>query len=778
MKQILKNFSPHWKSIILIVMFLFVQAFCDLALPQYTSNIIDVGIQNGGMEHIVPDRITKEEYEGIKLYMNEAQLSRWEDIYTEKEEYYKLKKLSKNELEELDDVLLIPILTSAQFEAMPVSTIKDMLWNNSDTNKAFTSMNITKEMLDEMPTAQLSQMLGMEINTFEKEISSGNDVVVAECVNMNKIISNLPKEMLQNMDFTSEDANKSFQEIIDTMGSKTAQSMGKKWAVERNVEAGIDGEKYQMHYLWIAGFKMLLMTLIMGLSAIAVGFFASRVGAGIGRDLRHKVFHKVIGFSNKEMDQFSTASLITRCTNDVQQVQMVSVLLLRMVLYAPIVGIGGVIKVINTGAGMGWIIALAVILIMGFVMVLMSITMPKFKMMQKLVDRLNLVSREILTGLSVIRAFGREQTEEKRFDVANKELMSTQLFTNRVMSFMMPGMMTIMYAINILIVWTAAHKIDKGLLQVGSMTAFITYAMLIVMSFLMLTMLSIFLPRAGVAADRIKEVLDTEYSISDMENAECIEKKTGVVEFKNVAFRYPNANENAIEGINFKAEPGKTTAIIGSTGCGKSTLVNLIPRLYDVTEGEILIDGHNIKNLKMEEVRDMIGLVPQKGVLFSGTIESNLKFAGETVSDKDMQDAAEIAQAMEFIDNKEDKFKSNIAQGGGNVSGGQKQRLAIARAIAKKPPVLIFDDSFSALDMKTDAKLRKALAEKVSKSTLIIVAQRISTILKADQIIVLDDGKIVGMGTHKELLDNCEVYQQIATSQLSAKELGLEGGNK
>ena len=516
------------------------------------------------------------------------------------------------------------------------------------------------------------------------------------------------------------------------------------------------------------------MALLMAAATVIVGLIASRIGAGIGRDLRSSVYGRVMKFSNAEMDKFSTASLITRTTNDIQQIQMVIVMMLRMILYAPILGIGGIVKVFNTGAGMEWIIGLAVLIILGIVMILMVVAMPKFKLMQKLVDAVNLVSREILTGLSVIRAFRREEKEEQRFDEANKKLTKTTLFTNRVMTFMMPLMMMVMYGITVLIVWVASNKIDDGTLQVGAMTAFITYTMQIVMSFLMLTMMSIMLPRSAVAADRIDEVLKTESSIKDTDSPEKLENVEGVLEFNDVSFKYPGSDENAIADISFKAEPGKTTAIIGSTGCGKSTLVNLIPRLYDVTQGSITLDGHDIRNITMKDLREELGYVPQKGILFSGNIASNLRFGKEDATDEQIEEAAQIAQATEFIESKNARYETPIAQGGTNVSGGQKQRLSIARAIAKNPKIYIFDDSFSALDLKTDAALRKALASKVGDSTVIIVAQRISTILHAEQILVMDEGRIVGRGTHSELLENCEVYRQIAKSQLSEKELGID----
>ena len=558
------------------------------------------------------------------------------------------------------------------------------------------------------------------------------------------------------------------------MGSSLVKTTGIAYAIACDKAAGVDVDKIQKTYLVYAGLKMVGMALLMGVVTVLVGFFASKVAAGIGMTLRENVFKKVVGFSNAEMDRFSTASLITRSTNDIQQIQMVSVMLLRMVAYAPILGIGGVLKVVQTGAGMGWIIVLAIIVIIGYVLLLMSSAMPKFKLMQKLVDRINLVSREILTGLSVIRAFGREDTEEERFDAANKDLTKTTLFTNRVMTFMMPGMMMIMNVLTVGIVWFGAKKIDAGSMQVGAMTAFITYAMMIVMSFLMLTMMSIMLPRAAVAAERIDEVIQTESSIVDIDEPETLTTHNGRIAFEHVCFRYPGATEDVLHDIDFVAEPGKTTAIIGSTGCGKSTLVNLIPRLYDVTDGKITLDGKDIRRIAMSDLREEIGYVPQKGILFSGTIASNLRFGKGDATEEEIERAADIAQATEFIDAKEEHYDSAIAQGGSNVSGGQKQRLAIARAIAKNPKICIFDDSFSALDLKTDAALRGALSENVTDSTIIIVAQRISTILHAEQILVLDEGRIVGKGTHEELLEHCEVYRQIAESQLSASELGME----
>ncbi|MCH5304085.1 MAG: ABC transporter ATP-binding protein [Ruminococcus sp.] len=569
-------------------------------------------------------------------------------------------------------------------------------------------------------------------------------------------------------------SRKTMQKEIDALGADTLKSSGISYAINCDEKAGVDINKTQTDYLWGAGFKMGLVALVLSLAAIFAGLFSSLVGSKVGMNLRSKVFRNVIGFSNAEIDKFSTASLITRTTNDIQQIQMVSVMLLRMVLYAPIIGIGGVIKVVGTGASMWWVIALAVFAIILMVFALMALAMPKFKRMQKLVDRVNLVSREILTGIPVIRAFGREQREEERFDEANTELTKTTLFTNRVMTFMMPLMTVLMNLVSVLIVWTASGQINDGNMQVGEMTAFITYSMQIIISFLMLTMTSIMLPRAAVAASRIDEVVCTKSSISDSENAEKLTEKLGTVEFKNVSFKYPGADENVLSGISFLAKPGETTAIIGSTGSGKSTLVNLIPRLYDVSGGEIIVDGKDIRDVTMQSLREEIGYVPQKGILFSGTISSNLRFGNKDASDSEIEKAAEIAMATEFIEAKNDRYESEIAQGGTNVSGGQKQRLSIARAIAKNPKIYIFDDSFSALDMKTDKQLRKALEENVKDSTVIIVAQRISTIMDAEQIIVLDEGKIAGIGTHKQLLENCPEYLEIAKSQLSEKELGLK----
>ena len=767
MTKIFKNMAPYWYMIVAIVLLLIVQAFGDLSLPQYTSDIIDVGIQNKGVEHILPVKMMEDEYEISQLYMTSKEKKIWKDTYKKKGEYYICKAEDEEKLDQLDDTFLTAIFLNHNMSNVKESQFKKMIKNSIASNPAMAPM---KDKIDDMSVDEIGKMLNMEFKSFQEEDDNGKKVTYVD-------VRPMLYQMKQTGMMSAKDIQKSREEIEKKMndtGESTLFSTGVAYATKCDKAAGVDIDKIQTDYLWKEGGRMLGIAFMILVAAIGVGFLASKVGASIGRDLRGKIYKKVMGFSNAEMNRFSTASLITRSTNDIQQIQMVTAVMLRLLLYAPIIGIGGIIKVYQTGAGMEWIIALAVVVILGFVMLLVSMAMPKFKIMQTLVDGLNLVSREILTGLSVIRAFGREKTEEERFDEANKKLTGTQLFTNRIMTFMMPGMMFIMYSVTILITWVSAQKIDAGTLQVGAMTAFITYAMQIVMAFLMMTAMSIMVPRAGVAADRIDEVLKTEASVQDVKKPETLKEHKGVLEFSHVDFKYPGAEHNVLSDIDFKVEPGKITAIIGSTGCGKSTLVNLIPRFYDVTGGQITLDGKDIRRISMEELREEIGFVPQKGVLFSGTIASNLRFGKADATDEDIKEAAEIAQATEFIETKKEKYNSPIAQGGSNVSGGQKQRLAIARAIAKKAKVLVFDDSFSALDMKTDAALRKELNEKVQDASIVIVAQRVSTILHADQILVLDDGKIVGKGTHEELLKNCEVYLQIAKSQLSEKELGLE----
>lgn len=767
MTKIFKNMAPYWYMIVAIVLLLIVQAFGDLSLPQYTSDIIDVGIQNKGVEHILPVKMTEDEYEISQLYMTSKEKKIWKDTYKKKGEYYICKAEDEEKLDQLDDTFLTAIFLNHNMSNVKESQFKKMIKNSIASNPAMAPM---KDKIDDMSVDEIGKMLNMEFKSFQEEDDNGKKVIYVD-------VRPMLYQMKQTGMMSAKDIQKSREEIekkMNDIGESTLFSTGVAYATKCDKAAGVDIDKIQTDYLWKEGGRMLGIAFMILVAAVGVGFLASKVGASVGRDLRGKIYKKVMGFSNAEMNRFSTASLITRSTNDIQQIQMVTAVMLRLLLYAPIIGIGGIIKVYQTGAGMEWIIALAVVVILGFVMLLVSMAMPKFKIMQTLVDGLNLVSREILTGLSVIRAFGREKTEEERFDEANKKLTGTQLFTNRIMTFMMPGMMFIMYSVTILITWVSAQKIDAGTLQVGAMTAFITYAMQIVMAFLMMTAMSIMVPRAGVAADRIDEVLKTEASVQNVKKPETLKEHKGVLEFSHVDFKYPGAEHNVLSDIDFKVEPGKTTAIIGSTGCGKSTLVNLIPRFYDVTGGQITLDGKDIRRISMEELREEIGFVPQKGVLFSGTIASNLRFGKADATDEDIKEAAEIAQATEFIETKKEKYDSPIAQGGSNVSGGQKQRLAIARAIAKKAKVLVFDDSFSALDMKTDAALRKELNEKVQDASIVIVAQRVSTILHADQILVLDDGKIVGKGTHEELLKNCEVYLQIAKSQLSEKELGLE----
>lgn len=764
MKRIIANLAPYWHIVIVILILLGVQAYCEISLPQYTSDMIDVGIQNHGVEYILPEKMTSDDMKYSVLFMTDEEKEEWISCYSESGDGVFKRTADEKSLDKLSDKFLIPITLSYQTGNMSEERFRATISQSMQAapDKVPQDFDIDKLSLDE-----ISEYMHLDLKIHEAENEKG---VTTTYVDMRPVMEGLIENGQMNDDQISEMRGQ-LEKTTATIGSNTLRSMGIAFAIAADKAAGIDIDSMQKSYLWKQGFKMFVMAIFMLASAICAGFFAARTGAGIGRDLRAKIFKKVIGYSNTEIDKFSTASLITRSTNDVQQIQMVTALLLRLLMYAPILGIASVIKVLNTGAHMSWIIIAAVAIILMFVTVLMLIALPKFKIMQKLVDALNLISREILTGLSVIRAFGREKEEEKRFDKANTDLMRTQLFTNRVMTFMMPGMMLVMYGVSLTIVWVSAHRIDAGDLQVGAMTAFITYSMQIVISFLMLTVMSVILPRAGVAADRIDEVLKTDTTILEPETPEKITKGTGTVCFDNVSFKYPNADSNALENISFTAESGKTTAIIGSTGCGKSTLINLIPRFYDVTEGSITVDGIDVRKLEKSDLRGRIGLVPQKGVLFSGTISSNLKFGKKDASDEEMQKAAEIAQAMEFIGADEKRFERSISQGGSNVSGGQKQRLAIARAIVRSPEIYIFDDSFSALDMKTDAALRKALEAYVKNSAVIIVAQRISTIMNADQILVLDEGRIVGKGTHKELIQSCETYKQIASSQLSEEEL-------
>lgn len=762
--------KPYKGLICIMLVLLMVQAWADMSLPQYTSDIIDTGIQNKGVEHILPEKIQDDEYQMAQIFMDNGQKTSWQKAYkkTDAEKdgkvIYKRKNLSKEKLDKLDKELLTPVVLTYQLGHMQVKQYKEVLVQSMEKNPGSAAM---AGQISSMSIEQISKMPGVNIRTFKAEDQNGKTKTYVDArPSVQAMIQS--GAMDQNaIDKMKEQNNK----IVNKTGDQTLKSMGIAYAADCSKKAGMDMNKIQMDYLWHCGLIMFLMAGLMMVMSVLVSFFASRVGANIGRDLRGQVFSRVMKFSSAEMSKFHTSSLITRATNDIQQVQMVSTMLLRMVLYSPILAVWGIVKVAETKAHMNYVIVGGVMVIVFMVMILMVIAMPKFKVMQKLVDQLNGVSREILTGLQVIRAFGREDVEEARFDQANLELKKTQLFTNRVMTFMRPIMMLIMYTLTVIITWVAAHRIDSGDLQVGAMTAFITYSMIIVISFMIITVMSILLPRAGVAADRIREVIDTEPSINEKEEAKELKVTDGIVEFSHVDFKYPDAEENIITDISFTAKPGETTAIIGSTGCGKSTLVSLIPRFYDVTGGSIKIDGQDIRDVTIKSLRDAIGFVQQKGVLFSGTISSNLKFGNDQASDEVVKSAAYTAQASDFIEEKEEGFDSFISQGGSNVSGGQKQRLSIARAIVKDPAIMVFDDSFSALDMKTDAKLRKALDKKVKNTTKIIVAQRVGTILHAEQILVLDEGRIVGRGTHEQLMKSCDEYKQIAESQLSSLEL-------
>ena len=761
MKNLFKYAASYWKAMIAIVLILVVQAYCDLSLPAYTSDIVNVGIQQGGIEDEVPRQITTEEMEKLLLFVSEDDQQTVMNAYTEdntsyKKEAYVLKDSvaeEENTMENLKDILQIPMMMTSGIES------------GSDTTKQMEDKlkeQMSQGMAQSMPQgADRTMPEGMP----QGESQAESQAVSLDDMSMFDLLKMLPAEQRATMVVKIEEQ---MSEMPDTILDQAAVSFCRS----AYKDLGMDMDRTQIHYLLKTGGQMAALALLGMVASIMVAFLASRVGASAGRDLRSGVFHKVVGFSNNEFNHFSTASLITRSTNDIQQIQMLIVMLLRMVLYAPILAIGGVLQVMKTNVSMSWIIGLAVIIIAFVVLLLFLVVMPKFKVLQNLVDKLNLVTREILTGLPVIRAFSTEKHEEERFDDANRTLTKTNLFVNRAMTFMMPVMMLVMNGVSVLIVWTGAHGISDGQMQVGDMMAFIQYTMQIIMGFLMLCMISIMLPRAAVAADRVEEVLKSETMIHDPKQEKHFpEDGKGVLTFDHVSFRYPGADEDVLEDITFTAKPGETTAIIGSTGSGKSTLVNLIPRFYDVTSGDITLDGVDIREVKQHELREKLGYVPQKGVLFSGDIASNIMFGNSHGSDDEMIEAAEIAQATEFIDTKPEKYKSPISQGGSNVSGGQKQRLSIARAIAKHPQVFIFDDSFSALDYKTDVTLRRALAEKTSGSTVLIVAQRISTILHAEQIIVLDEGKVAGKGTHAELLKNCPVYREIAESQLSRKEL-------
>ena len=713
--------KERWYYIVLIIALLFLQANCDLALPDYTSKIVNIGIQQKGIEDGVPEKIREESMDKLFLFMEEKDVETVKDAYTLKGDIYELKEIDADKREKLNSIFGMPMMAVEGLE----------------------------EGGDQVKQIREKMQLPEDADLFQ-------------------VFSQMPKEQLLKM---MDAMTSGMKDMPDSIVTQAAVQY-----VELEYEGqGIDVDQMQIRYILMSGLKMLGLALVIMIAAISVTFLSARVAAILGRNLRNGVYRKVISFSGEELNHFSTASLITRSTNDIQQVQQVFAMIFRIVLYAPILGIGGVLKVLQTDASMTWILGVAVAAIMVLVGLLFKIAMPKFTKLQYLIDELNLVSREILTGIPVIRAFSREKHEEERFEKAKDRLTKTNLFVNRCMTFMMPAMMLIMNGITILIVYNGAHAVDNGTMQVGNMMAFMQYAMQIIMSFLMITMMSIMLPRASVAAKRINEVMDTKVSILDGDAGALPDKGAkGEVRFEHVGFSYPGADEETLTDIDFSAHKGETVAFIGSTGSGKSTLVNLIPRFFDVTSGRILVDGVDVRDMKLTELRDRIGYVPQKGVLFSGTIDSNIRYGKEDASEAEVQRAAEVAQAWDFIQEKEEKMESEIAQGGTNVSGGQKQRLSIARAIAKRPEIYIFDDSFSALDYKTDVVLRRALKKETKDATTLLVAQRISTILHADRILVLDEGRVVGQGTHKELLKSCEVYRQIAMSQLSEEELANE----
>ena len=719
MIKLMKYLKKSAGYVVLIIALLFLQAYCDLSLPDYTSRIVNVGIQQNGIEDSVPDKIRKTSMESLKLFMDEKNQEIVDSYYEEDGENLVLKKnISSSDRDKLGTLL-----------AEPMMVLTSVSSGSDEMKDAFAKMGVPE----------------------------GADPL--------EVLAQMPQEARKSI-------TDKFEEKIKDMPESIVTQAGVAYVKTEYEAIGEDVDAMQMHYIKVAGVRMLGMALVTMLCAICVVFLSARVAAALGHDLRNAVYRKVITFSSREYHKFSTASLITRCTNDIQQVQQVMAMLFRIVLYAPILGLGGVIRVLNTDASMTWILGVAVILILAVIFVLFQVAMPKFTVLQILVDKLNLVTREILTGIPVIRAFSREKHEEERFEEANARLTKTNLFVNRCMTFMMPTMMLIMNGVSVLIIYSGAYAVDGGTMQVGNVMAFIQYSMQIIMSFLMITAMSIMLPRANVAALRINEVLTTEVSIKDpSEPVKPYDHVKGTVEFEHVSFAYPEAGENVLTDISFKAEKGETVAVIGSTGSGKSTLVNLIPRFYDVTEGSVKVDGIDVRDMTQKEVRSKLGYVPQKGILFSGTIDSNIRYGKTDISADEVKEAAEVAQATEFIDTKPQGYESPIAQGGTNVSGGQKQRLSIARAIAKKPEIFIFDDSFSALDFKTDSALRKALKKHTKDATTIIVAQRISTILNADKIIVLDDGHMAGIGSHKELMKNCEVYRQIAMSQLSEEEL-------
>lgn len=765
MLKILKNLKQSWLVVIIVIMLLCVQATADLNLPDYTSKIVNVGIQQKGIQNSAPEAISKQTLEKVLLLSKEDEfiLQNYtvfsKDNLTEKQYNKYLKKYPK--LDEQESYVLKEISKDIQ-EKLNLEVGKSLMLISTLENEE-SATKIKEQIISEFSAMQ-NTISNAEINNNHNlPITDINQIMSQDLIT---IIKYIPNEYLNIL---LDKINEKYSAMPDSIIQQSAIT-----AVQKEYEElGADLEKIQNDYILFTGLQMLGISLISVISGCIIILLSAKMAAKLGKSLREKVFKKVLTFSSTEYRKFGSSSLITRNTNDIQQIQNLIPMLFRVVIYAPIMGIGGFIKVLTTSENsMAWIVGVAILAILFVVGTLFAITMPKFKKLQNLIDTLNMVSREILTGRPVIRAFNKEKYEEEKFDKANKDLMKTNIFVNRGMSLMMPSLMFIMNSISLLIIWAGSFKVDEGVMQVGDLMAFIQYTMQIVISFLFISMLSIMLPRASVSAKRITEVLETEPIIEDKKNVKHFDKtKKGLVEFKDVSFRYPDADAEILTDINFTAKPGEVTAIIGSTGSGKSTVVNLLPRFYDVTGGEILIDGVNIKDVSQKELRNVIGFVPQKGVLFSGTIESNIKYSDENMSDEKMIQAAKIAQAEEFINSKADLYNSEISQGGNNVSGGQKQRLSIARAIAKDPEIYVFDDSFSALDFKTDLKLRTALEEVTHDKTVIIVAQRISTIMNANQIIVLDEGKIVGKGTHEQLLKNNEIYKQIALSQLSKEEL-------
>lgn len=792
MFKILKNLKKSALSVAIIVLLLCVQAWADLTLPDYTSKIVNIGIQQGGIESSAPEVIRKSQMNNLLIFtkddenilskytlisknsLEEKEFNKYVKKYPalENEDLYIRNELNKEELDELGNTMAKPLmLLSNVTNEQTAEKIKEQLVNTMKGMQEYDSQTMPENM-QSGDIAENSQGIDISENdtqSIEQEINGDNLPIPPAIMNQMSLLEILGAMPQEQFDAMFQKIEESLNGMNESILSQAAINSVK----EEYKAVGMNTDKIQNNYIFVSGLQMLGIALISMLSAIVIMLLSSRVAANLGKTLRDKVFKKVMNFSTKEFREFSTASLITRSTNDIQQIQGLISMLFRVVVYAPIIGIGGFLRVLaNSDTSMAWIIGFAILCVIGVVLTLFIIAMPKFKVLQELVDKLNLVSREILTGLPVIRAFNTSKREEKRFDNSNKDLMKANIFVNRAMSIMFPALMLVMNSVMLLIIWVGGHKVDEGIMQVGDMMAFIQYTMQIVMSFLMISMISIILPRAAVSAKRINEVLEKDLSIANKEKLKRFkEDKKGLVEFKNVCFRYPDADEEMLSSINFTAKPGETTAIIGSTGSGKSTIVNLLPRFYDVTRGELLIDGTNIKEVPIKELRKKIGFVPQKGILFSGTIKSNIKYGNPEMSDEEMIKAAKIAQAEEFILAKEEKYEAPIAQGGNNVSGGQKQRLSIARAIAISPEILVFDDSFSALDLKTDKALREALAKEVKGKTVIIVAQRISTIMNAEQIVVLEEGKVVGKGTHEELMKTCETYKQIAISQLSEEEL-------